>query len=95
MIYNTGPAWLNILSMATMVAIVVLAIQRLGLLAITVAFFILFVVGGAILTFDHAHGGSSPTPRCSRWFRSRSPSMGSTSPAEASRCSGRNSPALD
>ena len=57
MIYNTGPAWLNILSMATMVAIVILAIQRLGLLAITVAFFILFVVGGAILTFD-----------TSRWF---------------------------
>jgi len=52
LIYDTGPAWLNILSMATMVAIVVLAIQRLGLLAITVAFFILFVVGGAILTFD-------------------------------------------
>ena len=43
--------------MATMVAIVILAIQRLGLLAITVAFFILFVVGGAILTFDP-----------SRWF---------------------------
>jgi len=57
LIYDSGPMWLNILSMATMVGIIVLAIQRLGLLAITVAFFILFAVGGAVLTFD-----------TSRWF---------------------------
>jgi serine/threonine-protein kinase len=54
-IYNTGPVWLNMLSIATMVGIVVVAIQRLGLLAMTVMFFILFTVGGAVLTFDTSH----------------------------------------
>jgi serine/threonine-protein kinase len=56
-ISDGGSPALNFVALLLVVSIVVLTIQRLGLVAITVLFFVGFIVGNAVITLD-----------TSRWF---------------------------